>query len=244
MNWAEIKSSDKLRGIFFKLIALGVLGVIGLGVACWYFELSFFDLKGFVLDHLGETKQYAMDSKDYLRDHSWILFIALVVLPGLFVPVSPMFLLSGPVFGDGENYFKPCLIVSVALALNITWTYWLAKSPCRKLIEYMLKGTPIELPDMKDGGYVGVILFLRTTVPLAIQNYFLGLLGIPFKPYFFISMPPLIIVGCVYVVLGDAVFQGDGKLLLTGMLALGVVSGISSFIHRKFAKKKVAKIAE
>jgi hypothetical protein len=66
-------------------------------------------------------------AEGYLKLHPWALFCALVVLPGLPVPTSLLFLTAGVVWR--ERPLMACSLCLLALALNLTWTYWLAARP-------------------------------------------------------------------------------------------------------------------
>src|SRR5687768_8978267 len=61
-----------------------------------------------------------------IAGHPLLLFLSIAILPGLGFPVSILFTLAGVVWGTS---FESCLIVIAALAINLTWTYWIARSP-------------------------------------------------------------------------------------------------------------------
>ena len=56
----------------------------------------------------------------------WLLFLAIAFLPGFGFPVSLLFAAAGMVWGTS---LSSCSIVIAALAVNLTWTYWLTRSP-------------------------------------------------------------------------------------------------------------------
>ena len=72
------------------------------------------------------------DAEGFVDARPWALFLALVVLPGLPFPVSALLLTAGVVWH--EHPAKACLICLAALALNMTWTYWIAAGPARGAI--------------------------------------------------------------------------------------------------------------
>ncbi|MBC8127744.1 MAG: hypothetical protein H8M99_11450, partial [Gloeobacteraceae cyanobacterium ES-bin-144] len=111
---------------------------------------------------------------DYLVTHPWALFWALVVLPGLPVPVSALLFTAGVVWR--ENPMMAVLLSMLAISLNLTWTYWLAAGPARKLVEKMLTATTIQIPDLPRGDHLKLILVLKLTpgIPFFFQNYLLG----------------------------------------------------------------------
>ncbi|MEO8614657.1 MAG: hypothetical protein ABI600_05905, partial [Luteolibacter sp.] len=100
--------------------------------------------------------------------------MALVILPGLPIPTSALLLTAGVVWRDQP--MMACLLCLLALILNLTWTYWLAAGPARRLVEKMLAATGIQIPDLPRGDHLKLILVMKLTpgIPLFLQNYLLG----------------------------------------------------------------------
>jgi uncharacterized membrane protein YdjX (TVP38/TMEM64 family) len=202
------------------------LGLIGLFLA-WRAGYTLEDLK------------VAWDAtKDYLAVNPWILFLALVILPGLPVPLSALLVIAGLVWG--KQPVMACSLCLVALALNLTWTYWLAAGPARKLVEKLLATSAITIPDLPRGDHLKLILVLKLTpgVPMFFQNYLLGFLRAPFRLYLPVAMLCNGIVGTGIVL--SSVGIGDGKMMpaLTGisLIAVGVV--LTQFVRGWLARRK------
>lgn len=176
---------------------------------------------------------------DYLVKNPGALFLALVFLPGLPVPTSALLFTAGVVWRH-----QPVMAVSLsilAMALNLTWTYWLAAGPARRLVEKMLAATEIQIPDLPRGDHLKLILVLKLTpgIPFFFQNYLLGFLRAPFWLYLPISVLCIGIIGSGVVLSG--VGLADGKLMpaITGvsLIAVGVV--LTQVVRGWLAKRKL-----
>ena len=176
----------------------------------------------------------------YLVKHPSALFWALVFLPGLPIPTSALLFTAGVVWRDRP--VMACLLSMMAISLNLTWTYWLAAGPARRLVEKLLAASEIKIPDLPRGDHLKLILVLKLTpgFPFFVQNYLLGFLRAPFHLYLPISMLCQGIIG-TGVVLGG-VGLADGKLMpaLTGisLIAVGVI--LTHSVRGWLAKRKLS----
>ena len=174
----------------------------------------------------------------YLVKHPSALFWALVFLPGLPIPTSALLFTAGVVWRDRP--VMACLLSIVAISLNLTWTYWLAAGPARRLVERLLAASEIKIPELPRGDHLKLILVMRLTpgFPFFVQNYLLGFLRAPFHLYLPISILCQGIIG-TGVVLGG-VGLADGKLMpaLTGisLIAVGVI--LTHSVRGWLAKRK------
>lgn len=175
---------------------------------------------------------------DYLVEHPGVLFLALVFLPGLPIPLSALFFTAGVVWRN-----EPLMAVSLsmlAISLNLTWTYWLAAGPARRMVEKLLASSSIKIPDLPRGDHFRLILVLKLTpgIPFFFQNYLLGFLRAPFMLYLPTSILCNGIVGTGLILSGVGVGGGNLKWAIWGIsvIALGVV--FTQLIRRWLAKKK------
>ena len=174
----------------------------------------------------------------YLVEKPWVLFLALVILPGFPIPLSALLVIAGLVWG--KQPVMACSLCLIALALNLTWTYWLAAGPARKLVEKLLATASIAIPDLPRGDHLKLILVLKLTpgVPMFFQNYLLGFLRAPFHLYLPVSLLCNGIVGTGIVL--SSVGIGDGKMMpaLTGLslIAVGVV--LTQLVRGWLTKRK------
>ncbi|HEX7261160.1 MAG TPA: hypothetical protein VF258_05040, partial [Luteolibacter sp.] len=170
-------------------------------------------------------KSWWRQAEGFLMEHPWCLFLSLVFLPGLPIPTSALLFTAGVVWR--ERPVMACALCLLAMTLNLTWTYWLAAGPARRLVEKLLAATAIQIPDLPRGDHLKLILILKLTpgIPLFFQNYLLGFLRAPFRLYLPISVLCNGVIGIGVVLSG--VGLADGKLMpaLTGvsLIAVGVV---------------------
>lgn len=175
-----------------------------------------------------------------LVKNPWALFLALVVLPGVAIPITALLFTAGVVWR--EQPLMACVLCIIALVFNLTWTYWLAAGPGRRVVEKMLKATAIEIPELPQGDYLRLILILKLTpgVPFFFQNYLLGLFRVPFRLYFITSVLCNGVVGTGVVLSG--VGLADGKLLpaITGLSLIVLSAVFTQLIRSRLAKRKQA----
>ncbi len=126
--------------------------------------------------------------EDFLIPRPWLLFGALVVLPALPIPTGVLLLLAGTVWRDRP--VMACVICLTALALNMSWTYWVAAGIGRKLIVKLLGWMGMKVPELHEDNQLWVVLLIRLTpgFPFFVQNYLLGLLKVPFRLYLGVSL--------------------------------------------------------
>ena len=164
-------------------------------------------------------------SEEFLRERPWWLFGALVILPGLPLPTSALLLLAGTVWRDRP--VAACAICLLAIALNMTWTYWAAARPGRGLVERLLAAGSVRIPEMPHGNHLRFILLLRLTpgFPLFVQNYLLGFFRVPFRLYLPVSMACSGLISCGVVLSGAGVAGGNFMPVITGvgLIVVGLV---------------------
>ena len=95
------------------------------------------------------------DVEAFLQARPWALFIALVVLPGLPFPVSVLLLAAGVAWNDHPVW--ACGLSLCALAINMSWTYWVAAHPGRRLVEWFIGWSGMKIPDIPSGDHLRLI---------------------------------------------------------------------------------------
>lgn len=167
----------------------------------------------------------------------WLLFAGLVVLPGLPVPTTALLLLAGTVWRDQP--VAACAICLVAIALNMSWTYWVAARPGRGLVVRFMTALGLRVPELSRESNLRVILLMRLTpgFPFFAQNYLLGFFRVPFRLYLPVSMAcnGVISVGVVLSAAGVA----DGNLVpvLTGVALVVVGLVLVQWIKARVLKR-------
>ncbi len=221
---SELLTNRRMR---IALLICGVLAVVGSLIA-WRMGFSF-----------ASIQQGWKEVERFLSQYPWLMFVALVILPGLPVPTSALLLTAGVIWSDRP--WMACGVGLLALSLNFCWTYWLAAKPARGLVEKLIAASAIKIPDLPREDHVKLILVLRLTpgIPLFFQNYLLGFLRAPFLLYLPISILCSGVVGCGIILSGAGL--ADGRLLpaLTGvsMIVLGLI--LIQLLRRWLAKRKL-----
>ena len=145
--------------------------------------LAFFLLLGcyFFLIKIGgnETKLWIDNSWQIIRqtlvNNGPLLFLAIAILPGLVLPVAPLLGLAG-LWGGENGPWLSCFYCTIALFVNLSWTYWLAKGPARGILQRFLSKSRLKLPESPPKNMLEWALILRLTLyPLFLQIMVLGL---------------------------------------------------------------------
>ena len=175
-------------------------------------------------------------TENYLIERPWWLFAGLVVLPGLPVPTSALFFLAGTVWRDRP--LTACAICLAALALNMSWTYWVASRPGRGLVKKLLAVWALRIPELPKGNDVRLILILRLTpgLPLFLQNYVLGFFRVPFRLYLPLSLGCSGLIASGIVLSGAGVATGDLTPLLAGVAVIVLGWFVVQRIRRRLAR--------
>ena len=194
----------------------GGLFALGAGSVLLAWKLDF---------NLTTLKEAWQQAEAFLMARPWLLFAGLVVLPGLPVPTSALLFLAGTVWH--EHPPTACAICLIALALNMTWTYWAAARPGRHIVEKLLATSAFRIPELPQGNHLKMILILRLTpgLPLFLQNYLLVFFRVPFRLYLLVSMGCSGLISVGVVLSGAGVAKGNLTPMLTGvaMIALGIL---------------------
>jgi len=172
--------------------------------------------------------------KTTLIDHGPLLFLSIAVLPGLVLPVAPLLGLAG-LWGGEHGPWLSCVYCTTALFINLSWTYWIARGPARKILERILSRSRFKLPDSSPVNMLEWALILRLTpgVPFIFTNYGLGLLRMPFLLYLLVSLPVLGFTACGYVLAFAGIFGGEWKYIWTGACIIAI-----SLLLGRFAMKR------
>lgn len=176
-------------------------------------------------------------TEEFLMHRPMLLFAALVTLPGLPIPTSALLFLAGTVWHD--NPVAACAICLLAMALNMTWTYWLAARPGRGVVEKLLAMTSIRIPELPQGNDLRLILIMRLTpgLPFFLQNYTLGLFRVPFRLFLPVSIGCSGLITCGVVLSGAGVAKGNLTPVVTGVALIGLGLVVVQWVKAKILKR-------
>ncbi|MEY2880010.1 MAG: hypothetical protein RLZZ15_2390 [Verrucomicrobiota bacterium] len=169
-----------------------------------------------------------------------VFFTAMALLPALGAPNLAFALTAAPLFGEQLGSFWVCVLGLAAITVNLTLTYWLARRWLRPWLTRLLVRFGYTLPQVGPGDMTNLIVLLRVTpgVPFFVQNYTLGLVDAPFGKYLAISCGVQWAFNIAFILFGDALQHGRGKLALTAaMLFLALMVG-TQWLRKKFAKRE------
>ena len=213
----------------FRLAVAGMLVVLAAALAAWQ---AGFDRAALAAAWAG--------IEDLLHARPWALFVALVVLPGLPFPVSVLLLAAGVAWQD--NPLGACLLCMAALTINMSWTYWVAAGPGRRLVEWFIHWSGLKIPDLPRSDHLRLILVMRLTpgIPLFFQNYVLGFVHAPFRLYLPISIGINGLFSCGLVLVGAGVSDGRFVPVLGGLALVVVAVILTRWLRRWLARRRLA----
>jgi uncharacterized membrane protein YdjX (TVP38/TMEM64 family) len=138
-----------------------------------------------------------------------------------------------------------CLYGIAAITFNLTVTYWLARRWLRPLFTRWLERAGYEVPKVEGSDITDLIVLLRVTpgVPFFVQNYLLGLANAPFGRYMVISCAAQWAFNVAFILFGDALSQGKGKLALYAVMLFIALVVATHFVRKHYGKKKTSAAA-
>ncbi len=167
-------------------------------------------------------------------------FGAMALLPAIGVPITPFFVLAGATFGVGPGLLGS----AVALGLNLTLCYAIARSGLRSRLEALLHRFDYELPDFeqRETGAVRFTLLVKMAPgPAVVKNYLLGLTGVPFLIYLGLSMLITGAYAVFCVVLGFSLFEHDiVHVIIAGAAAIALGLGLWWWWRRRRSRAEAS----
>lgn len=147
-----------------------------------------------------------------------LFFTLLAILPAFGFPVTPFFVFAGATYGLVTGLGGSW----IAIAVNLALSYWVARSGLRPTLIRIFRKTGIRMPDVKADNEVKftVLVKLAPGVPAFAKNYLLGLADVPFRTFFWISLPITAAYASPFIILGDSVLDRD---LGTTAWAVGIL---------------------
>ena len=171
-----------------------------------------------------------------------VFFLAMALTPLVGAPMMPFNLAAGPLFGEQLGMPLVLALSLTALTANMVITYALARRALRPLLERLIVRLGYKLPNMDAGDLTDLTILLRVTpgTPFFIQNYLLGLAGVPLGRYLLISCIVQWSYTTAFVLFGDALLHGKGKMALFALSVLVVAVVLTHWLRKRAARKKAA----
>ena len=150
-------------------------------------------------------------------------FLGLTLLPLVGVPSTPLFVLAGVTFGL-QTALVGC---SLAIALNLLLSYWLARRWMHNWLARLLVRWNFKPPSVGADNKLTILLLVRTTpgLPSALRNYAAALIDVPFPVYMLVSWTTTLLYAVGLVVLGDSLSNASLAEAGIAVALLAVVLG-------------------
>jgi uncharacterized membrane protein YdjX (TVP38/TMEM64 family) len=167
-------------------------------------------------------------------------FTAMALLPAAGVPISIFTLTAGPAFGAQLGTVGVLAAAGASLAVNLALTYWLARRWLRPALENLVRRAGYKIPAVEPADQFELTLLLRITPgpPFFLQSYILGLAAIPFRRYFLISWPVVLLQIAGMMIFAQSLAEGKGKLAMLGVSVLTAAALGIHILRRHYAKRK------
>ncbi len=169
-------------------------------------------------------------------------FVAMAVLPAVGVPLLVFMLPAGKLFGErlGLPVVVACSLA--ATTFNMLFTYWLARWALRPPLARLIERLGYKLPQVASGDATDLVVILRVTqgIPFLVQNYLCGLAEVPFAKYLLVSCLAGWPAQAAYVVFGQALLEGNGRVILIAVGALAALVAAAHLVRRHYGRKKTA----
>lgn len=175
-----------------------------------------------------------------IRDGGPLLFFfAMAVLPALGAPLAAFNLVAGEAFGPRFTLPGVIALALVAIAVNLTLTYWLARRAFRPLLTRLVARYGYSIPRVTPGNALSISLVVRLTPgpPFFLQGYLLGLAEVPFRLYLIVSWLAVLPYTICFVVLGKAARQGHFGQIAAVVGGLVVLVVVVQVLRRRYAQR-------
>lgn len=170
----------------------------------------------------------------------WAFFSAMALLPAVGAPVLAFILSAGPLWAEKLGMGNVILFSLLALTVNFTLTYCLARWAFRPLLTKLVTRLGYQLPRAEEGDATSLIVIMRVTqgIPYCVQNYLLGLAEVPFGKYFLWTAVLSLPQNVAAILFGDAIMHGKGRMvaMIAGLLVALVAA--THLVRRHFSAKK------
>ncbi len=211
----------------FPWVKLAALAIVGLGLAVLL--LRGFDVRGLVDQLLAAIRSAGPVA----------FFVAMALLPAVGVPILTFALTAGPVFGDRLGLPLVLALSLAAVTVNIVLTFFLARGAFRPLLVWLFARLGYRLPQVDPSDETGLIVIVRVTpgVPFPVQNYLLGLSGVGFARYLWLSIAVAFVYQTGFVLFGDALLQGRAKVIVLAVSLLVAATAATQLLRRHYRRK-------
>jgi len=218
----KTSSTGKTIAVALALIAAGVAGL-------WWLKIHDFSIRLAIDDGI----------KVLQSGGPLVFFVAMAILPAVGFPMSVFYLTAASAFGAQMGMGGVIAASGAAIAIDLAVSYWLTRYGLRPWLEQMVSRTKYKIPVIAKEEQNQIILLVRITPgpPFFLQNILLGLAGVRFGPFFWISWAINMLYASGFIYFGEAILHGRGKAALIGLSALAALGMIVHLLRRHYGKK-------
>lgn len=176
----------------------------------------------------------------HIASYHWVIVFLLVsALPVFGFSIAICYLVIGSKFGAGWGM----VVITLATAVHLLGSHWIANSFLRKRIEKFIAKKKYKVPHVPEGENFSISLMtvIIPGLPYFVRNYLLALAGIPLKTYFWVCLPAYVIRSMLTIFAAD--FSADLTASKTAFLAgiLVVKVAICAYIIKRLRDKSSKK---
>jgi uncharacterized membrane protein YdjX (TVP38/TMEM64 family) len=166
-------------------------------------------------------------------------FLGMALLPACGVPQLTFALTAGPAYGEKLGMPLVIGLSCAALTFNLLLTYFLARRALRPLLERLVVRLGYKLPQVESGDATDLIVILRVTpgIPFFVQNYLAGLANVPFGKYVFISCLIAWPLNFAFILFGDALLHGKGRVALVAICLLLALTAATHMVRKHYGRR-------
>ena len=174
----------------------------------------------------------------HLQSAPPIVFFGTMALLTVFpVPLSPFYIVAGPIFGILPSllWIPPAIVLNNLLAYSLTTTF------LRPWLQGVVTKRGYSIPTFetsRDQNLFIAMVRITPGFPYFLQSLVLGLAGVDRLRFLVISLSVHMIYVVGFVVLGTSAFEGDYGVAVIAIALIVVVSICARFAHKRL--KQVA----
>lgn len=212
------------------LLKLGAVAIVGAGAAL--VVLRGVDIRG-LIDRGLELLRMA---------GPLAFFLGMALAPLLAVPMLAFSLPAVALYGDRFGTLGVVCLALIAVTFNFCLSYALARRALRPLLNWLVRRLGYQLPEVEAGDATDLIILLRVTpgIPFFAQNYLAGLAQVPFGRYFVVSALTAWPLNVAFLLFGDALLHGKGKVALLSLCAVAALTTATHLVRKHYERRKKA----
>ncbi|TVR49568.1 MAG: hypothetical protein EA425_12000 [Puniceicoccaceae bacterium] len=158
-------------------------------------------------------------------------FTAMALLPAAGIPTTPFFVLAGAVFGLTTGLIG----TAVAVAINLIFCYWLARTLLRRPLRHLLEHFDYRIPPYERRRSVSFILLVKMApgVPAFVKNYAAALAGAPLGIYLALCWTITMGYAAGFILLGESILERNPLGVAAAVVILLLCIGFFAYLRRR-----------